>query len=349
MIKPSKEVVYAAVVAQSKVFLACDVGGTNCNFGIFVRNSSMVLVRSVHFKSQDITDFSLFMADVIAYIKTAYGLTVTALCVAAAGQVQGLIAQPTNLSFVIDVNSIKSVTGLSVVLLTNDFEVIGSGLPLIDQKAIVPVLPGSVVAQAPKIIIGAGTGLGKSIMVWDSQKKNYYSLPSEGGHADFAVHSELEVALVHFIQKFKQNKTPVSWEEVLAGNGIKRIHAFFKSKHDGTVDIQAALEEVQPDEIFGARNRDAFCWDTYQLYAQIYARCAKNFFLETLAFGGIYIAGGIAAKNLALFQQPEFSIEFYDNGKHQLLLRQIPVYVITDYNVSLYGAAEFLQAHCIEC
>jgi glucokinase len=35
--------------------------------------------------------------------------------------------------------------------------------------------------------------------------------------------------------------------------------------------------------------------------------------------------------------------EFLNCGKQQELLKQIPVYVITDYNVSLYGAAEYMR------
>jgi len=35
--------------------------------------------------------------------------------------------------------------------------------------------------------------------------------------------------------------------------------------------------------------------------------------------------------------------EFINCGKQQELLKQVPIYVITDYNVSLYGAAEYLR------
>ena len=35
--------------------------------------------------------------------------------------------------------------------------------------------------------------------------------------------------------------------------------------------------------------------------------------------------------------------EFINCGKQQALLEDLPVYVITDYNVSLYGAAEYMM------
>ena len=78
------------------------------------------------------------------------------------------------------------------------------------------------------------------------------------------------------------------------------------------------------------------------MYARFYARCAKDFALNALAVGGVYIAGGIAAKNLPMFELPAFMKEFVNCGKQQALLQEIPVYVITDYNVSLYGAAQYM-------
>jgi glucokinase len=193
-----------------------------------------------------------------------------------------------------------------------------------------------------KTILGAGTGLGKSIMVWDHALAHYISLPSEGGHADFAAYSEKEFALASFIKSVKGKDLPVSWEDLLSGRGIRRTHAFFKAVSENSD------EELQPDEIFNARHKNNACWQTYQLYTVLYARCAKNLVLEALSYGGIYIAGGIAAKNIPLFEQPEFAQSFYCNEEHHELLQRIPVYIIADYNVSLYGSAEFLRIHDIE-
>ena len=141
----------------------------------------------------------------------------------------------------------------------------------------------------------------------------------------------------------EKNKGNVSWEDLLSGRGIQRIYNFFRSRQS---DIQANHDLVtngfNPDEIFNNRHIDTHSWHTFQLYSLIYARCAKNFALDTLALGGVYIAGGIAAKNLQLFEQKEFMDEFVNCGKQQELLKNIPIYVITDYDISLYGAAEFM-------
>lgn len=91
------------------------------------------------------------------------------------------------------------------------------------------------------------------------------------------------------------------------------------------------------------RSHDALCKDAFLYYAQFYARCAKNFTLDVLALNGIYIAGGIAAKNISIFQHPVFMEEFVKCGRHSQLLKNVPVYVIANYNVNLYGAAVYIE------
>ncbi len=159
------------------------------------------------------------------------------------------------------------------------------------------------------------------------------------GHADFAAQSQLELDLVTFIMQHEGRICNVSWEDVLSGYGIQRIHRFFKQRSGGG---KGGDNGPHPDEIFNARNRDEDCRKTFELYTTFYARCAKNLALDALALGGVYIAGGIAAKNLPMFELPAFMNEFVNCGKQQKLLAQVPIWVITDYNVSLYGAAAYM-------
>ena len=66
-----------------------------------------------------------------------------------------------------------------------------------------------------------------------------------------------------------------------------------------------------------------------------------NFIVQRLRELGLT---GLSSKNLELFKQECFLNEFINCGKQQELLKNIPVYVVTDYNVSLYGAAEYMRA-----
>lgn len=343
-----KEIWYKKVepTKKDRFILVADVGGTNCNFGIFhLDHSQQELILSLHIKSQLITDFPALVHDVLILTKNTYNITIEHACIAAAGAVavDRSSVKPTNLSFTINSEELKKATNLRTICLANDFEVIGYGIPLLDPKSIVHVKKGTPQPTAHRAIIGAGTGLGKNILMWHKELDDYIPLASEGGHADFPAHDALELELISFIRE-REKLSCVSWEDVLSGNGIKRIHSFFKYKNQTTKsDSSVDLNGLDPDKIFKSRTLDDHCARTYELYAKIYARCAKNFALDALALGGLYIAGGIAAKNLPLFEQPGFAQEFILCDKQQELLKRIPIYVIIDYNVSLYGAAAFLK------
>ena len=341
-----KEVKYVDEVPRNiEYILGADIGGTNSNFGIFkLVDKELELILSVHFKSKHIDKFVSVVKDVLSYLEKTYNIAIKKSAFAAAGVVKENRVKPTNLSFVVDADEILNKTGLTYVFLVNDFEIIGYGLGGIDQKDLVNVSKGASLPHANKAVLGAGTGLGKCILVWNKQLGRYIPSASEGGHADFSAQTQMELNLVEYIQKTEQRTCNISWEDVLSGDGIVRIYKFFQ-KHNG---IQNGNKAPHPDEIFNARTRDKNSLDTFELYTKFYARCAKNFALDALALGGVYIAGGIAAKNLPLFELDAFKDEFINCGKQMELLKQVPVYVITDYNVSLYGAATYILLEGID-
>lgn len=326
--------------------LGADIGGTNSNFGIFqVVNDQPHLHVSFHTKSQEITNFTQVMVDLMQLLKERYGIAVSKSCFGAAGVTQAFRTwcKPTNLSFIIDAKDILKNTSLSCAFLANDFEVIGHGLQTLPAKDIIQVKEGEAVRQGNKAIIGAGTGLGKAILVWNRVSSKYMPVCSEGGHADFSAQNARELSLAQFIQKTESWKCAVSWEDVLSGNGISRIYHFFQTMDDAPKSSEKIhMNGPHPDEIFKSRFLDDHAWNTYRWYSHFYGRCVKNFALDSLAQGGIYVAGGIATHNVELFQQDEFTKEFLNCGKQKDLLARMPIYVIGDYNVSLYGAAWYL-------
>lgn len=338
-----EKIYHEPVPREVTCIMGVDIGGTNSNFGIFQnKNGTLTLLFSVHAKSQDVQDFSDLFVQVVVYCKERYDIVISAIMIGVAGVVspQRDYCKPTNLNNVVDAHAIRKALEINDVWIANDFEIIGYGLGLIDQKNIVSVHEGDGILQAHKAILGSGTGLGKSIFYWNQKEGRYDSLASEGGHSDFAIQDDLELALVRFIQEQENFTCNISWEDVLSGQGIRRLYQFFYYKQNGS--IAPADTAPHPDEIFNSRNTNDASRQTFELYTKLYARCAKDFALDALALAGVYIAGGIAANNLEMFQQDCFIESFINCGKMQALLKKIPIYVITDYNVSLYGAAQFL-------
>ncbi len=334
------------VPSNIECLLGADIGGTNANFGIFqLINNKPKLILSIHFKSQKIKNFTDVIKQLLDYLQNKYGITIKKATIAAAGAVSAMhdYVNPTNLNVDIDSNEILKHTNLVCVFIINDFEVIGFGLNAIDPINLVQVNKGIMRNKANKIIVGAGTGLGKSIMYYNECEGHYESLASEGGHADFAPQNQIELDLVKFIQKKEKKSCNVSWEDILSGYGIENMYLFFKYRNSNEYANPAiSATGPNPDEIFNSREKDEHAWNTFVLYSKLYARCAKNFALDALALGGVYIAGGIAAKNLPLFEQKCFMQEFVNCGKQQELLKEVPIFVITDYDISLYGAVYYM-------
>lgn len=327
---------------KTTFILVGDVGGTNSNFGIFATHDPKVLFVSYHYKSKQVKAFEDVVADILEHLAQTYMVFVASITIAVAGVVlkDAQVIRPTNLLFVVDKQAIAQKTGIKKIVLVNDFLVIGYGIDVIDSKSIIEIQKGNPWQEANKAILGAGTGLGKSVVMWDKVQARYHACPSEGGHGDCAVQLAQEFACIEHIKKHsKAAQGRVSWEDVLSGSGIQKIYNFFNGK-DGLA-LLGEKKAPHPDEIFNNRNKDESCQNTVQLYTRMYARCAKNYALDTLALGGLYIAGGIAAKNIPLFQSDLFLQEFLSCDKQHGLLVQIPIFVIADYNISLYGAAAY--------
>lgn len=338
-----EEIYVVNIEPHTPCIIGADIGGTNANVGVFdITNiQNPILLFSLHGKSKTITDFTEFAKEVMGAIHAKLVFPKTAcFAVAGAPNDDNTRCKPTNATFVVDTNEIVKNTDLQCSYLVNDFQVIGYGLPLLKQEDIVQVNKGIPRAQDNKVILGAGTGLGKSIMRWEKDRNLYIPVSSEGGHADISIQSRLELELLEFIHEQERKVCNISWEDVLSGKGIGRIFKFFCVKEN-----QEALNNdgPHPDKIFEARNDNVCSKKTFELFTQFYARCAKNLALDALALGGVYIAGGIAAKNIELFKLPAFMQEFVNCGKQEKLLSSVPIYVITDYNVSLYGAAEYMK------
>jgi glucokinase len=79
------------------------------------------------------------------------------------------------------------------------------------------------------------------------------------------------------------------------------------------------------------------------LFVDLYARVCAELCAVFLPTGGLFLAGGIAAKNPGQFlRQGRFMARFERNYRTHLdlLLRATPVFLVHDYDLSLYGAAQ---------
>lgn len=326
----------------SSFILGGDIGGTNTKLGIFgVKNGKPVLLFLLQFKSQELKSAIPAIKKILLYAKE-HKIKINNACLAVAGPVSAN-RDFCNLTYVkwnVDTKEIMKKTSLRAFLI-NDFEAIGYGINLLSKKDVFEVGHNrKALPKATKAIIGAGTGLGKCILVYND--KEYVPIPSAGGFSDFPCQNELELRLVNFIKKKEKIKEPISCEEMISGKGIESIYLFLRkigkikaSKYTNEID----KAKIKVELISKYRKKDRTCREVFKFYTKFYARCAKNFVLEVLALGGLYIAGGIASKNKEIFRTKEFINEFEKVNQQPWILKKNPIYVIVNQDIGIYGAA----------
>ena len=86
-------------------------------------------------------------------------------------------------------------------------------------------------------------------------------------------------------------------------------------------------------------DEDALCLQTMQLFVEAYGAEAGNLALKLLPYGGLYIAGGIAAKILPLMTDGTFLHAFLCKGRMRSVLEKVPVHVVLNPQVGLIGSA----------
>ena len=325
----------------SEFILGGDIGATNTHLGIFgVKNKSADLIVSYHFKNKDLSSVYKIINFVLNLIKKDYKIKIenASLGIAGALSPEKDTAKMTNIKWSISKKELKSRTKLKKIILINDFEAIGYAINSLKKSNVSIIKTAGKVQKAPILVIGAGTGLGKVILLYDKNKNSYFPVSSEAGNSDFAAQDNMDFELINFMrQRIKGN---ISYEDFLSGRGIVNIFNFVRNgkRFKETACTKEINEsKIKPELISRYRKIDGTCKETFRIFKKIYAGFARNSALDALPYGGIYIAGGIAPKNKEIFDR-EFVKMFGQNNKLSHVLNKIPVYLVLNLNVGLIGA-----------
>lgn len=313
--------------------LAADIGGTNCRFGFFTLIRGELTLRGVRWlKTADMPHTDAVLD---AWAEAA-GIPLDkadALAAAVAGPVtddmQGAL---TNAPLRLDLREARTRRGLRRCRVVNDFTAeayaclteIGARA----RRVVSPEISAPDGASGVKGVLGAGTGLGMASLIRDTAGR-WLAVPAEGGHTAFPFVGEEEAAFQRFVCR-ELGFPYARREDVLAGAGLRLLHRFLTGQR---LDAREVGEQ--------ALSRDS---DTLRWYARFYARVCRDWILTTLCRGGLYIAGGIAARNPLLTACPLFCEELRRAPRFADLLRAVPVFLVEDKNSGLWGAARAAQA-----
>jgi len=339
----------------SNYVVGIDLGGTSTNIAVAgIEDNKPFLLFSLDFRTKELESLIPAIQEALTYSKSNYDIDVKIACVGAAGVVSDTnkYAELTNVEWNVSTEEIINNTDLESIFIINDFQAIGYGINLLDtnnSEDILIVRDNNISnIFSTKAVIGAGTGFGKSILHYDENTKAHIPISSEGGHSDFPSQNSFEIELIEHIKNKNSSSEPLYYEELLSGRGIENIYYFLKES--GRFEETGYSNEIDASNeksilISNYKLVDPLCKETFRLFTRFYGRCAKNFALDSLATGGIYIAGGIASKNKEIFMTSDFFEEFENSSQRRDILKEIPIYVILKYDVSLYGACFAAMCH----
>jgi len=227
---------------------------------------------------------------------------------------------------------------IAKVSLINDFVAVGYNIVLEKNKSLVTLQPGEFLSDAPIAIIGAGTGLGKAFAVPEGD--SYRVFPTEGGHESFAPDNLLAQELLDYLRA--DGKVDV--ERVVSGPGIVDIFRFLRDRKFASEDAGGFLSQSDPGAAIakGAEDGHFLCQQTMAIFVEAFGAAAGDMAVSFLPFGGLYIAGGIAAQNIELMQNGSFIKAFTDKARvNPALLEKVPVHIVLNTLEGLRGAVKY--------
>jgi len=331
--------------------LAGDVGGTNTNLALIgKKGGDFTLLLDRHYKTQE----ELSLAEpLLRFLKDADrekpGLAPELCCLSGAGPVVDEKIELTNAPWGIAATGIASEFGFPTRVI-NDFTAVSYGVLLLDQNdpdevTRIPRNDGRYPKpdQGPKLIVGAGTGLGVGYVV--KIKDRIEAFPSEGGHITLPVYNE-ECRNFQRWLEFRYDFPPGA-EAGVSGQGIANIFLFQAERESGPLSelAQSVIdlpEADRPARIAACARKDPLCARTMDMFVKLYARVAADLSATLLPSGGLFLAGGIASKNEAFFLEDDRFRSMFERSYREhikAILARVPVMIVKDYSISLYGAA----------
>lgn len=303
------------------MILGADIGGTKTLLGL-AQGSQLRLQR--RYANADFHDFADLLAAFFADAQTAPA-AIDGGCLALAGPIadDGQSGQLTNLPWRIDCAELSRRFGLPVLRLANDFAAAALGAVTSSAEQRDCLQGGAPLDTAPRLVVGAGTGLGMAMVL--PQGETWRIVPGEGGHVAFAPADEEQMALWGFLHERHER---VTWERVVSGPGLEAIHQFLAGSALPAEQIAAR----------GAADAGSAEAHSLRLFFSAYGAFAGDMALACLARGGVFLAGGIAAKLLPALRQSGFLSAFNAKAEHAAIAARMPIHVALDPLLGLHGA-----------
>jgi glucokinase len=308
-----------------------DIGGTNARFQILVDPDT----KPIGFPNLLTANHSTIEHAIQTGILDHTDVKPRAAVIAAAGPIENGRLDLTNYNWSIHPKKFLRDLSIDDLTLLNDFEAQALATTSFEPENIEKIGVGEPVANANRVIVGPGTGLGAAGLI--HSQDCWIPVPGEGGHVSMGPQTDEDFSIWPFLER-ENNR--VSAEHLVSGRGILNIYKAVSAR-EGRDGKFTTPEQITTAALIGA---DQLAVSSVELFCGYLGRVAGDMALTFLARGGVYIAGGIGKQITSIMRNSRFRHEFENKFPHSELLKSIPTYLIVHENAALSGLASFVRS-----
>ena len=307
-----------------------DIGGTNARFAILTD----AYAEAREFAPVRTADYPTIDDAIQAAVLDKTAIQPRSAVLAVAGPVDGDAIDLTNCHWVVRPRDMIAGLGFSDVIVLNDFEAQALAVADMAPEHVVELGGGRAEANATRVVLGPGTGLGVGALVHAARR--WVPVPGEGGHVDLGPRTERDHAIWPHLERIEGR---VSAEQVLCGRGIVNLYRAVAAVSDGDAqtDDPAAITEA------AVKRTDPIAVETLDLFAAYLGRVAGDLALTFMATGGVYVSGGIGQHIVGILKSGGFRGAFEDKAPHGALVGSIATRLVIHPLAALSGLSAFAR------
>jgi glucokinase len=308
-----------------------DIGGTNARFALIDDGDApMQRLPNLH-----TADFATIDDAIEAGVIVKAGARPKSAILALAGPIAGDRVPLTNCDWVVEPKKSIERFRLAEMILLNDFEAQALALPDLEPRDLDAIGEGERRAEAVRVVLGPGTGLGVGALV--HARGIWVPVPGEGPHIDLGPITDRDMALWPNIERVLGR---ISAEAVISGPGMLRLYRAI-CRTDG---VEARFTTQEAVTAAGLAGSDAKAAETLTLFGTYLGRVAGDLGLIFMAYGGVFLGGGIAAKIAPVLKAGEFRKAFTAKAPYEKLMERMATAIIIKEDSALAGIAAFARA-----
>ncbi len=327
-----------------KHIVTWDLGATKCTAGLVEFNpANNDLACKKHYTIKLTETASL--EDLIAKLEAGLDYAMPdadAICIGAAGHYDGKYLQHTNpYPYPMHFANTAELQQWPAFTVIHDYAPIVCATftsYMNDPKNIKRLNSNVMKPHSRRVALGIGTGLGlKDGVIFPDG--DFWLGQNEIGHigitmppAADAHHLNRHAELMQFLREKNSanNNQPVTFEEILTGKGTVNLYKFF---YPDTKEITPELVGKKMCEGSATEMLDAFAW-----YIGLFVGTVQLTFMPE---GGVWITGGVAIKNITVFDRPEFFAGIYASPAYLMQREEYPLGVMCNHEHALIGSGYY--------